>query len=135
VSALSNRYGFRVVTIMGAILGSISLAVSVFATSIEFLYISIGVVGGIGFGLVYVPAVVAVGYYFDKRRALATGIAVCGSGVGTFVIAPLTTWLLEQYGWRGTILMLVIIFFPIHMIAVAGTTWAVTLNANQARYG
>jgi MFS transporter, MCT family, solute carrier family 16 (monocarboxylic acid transporters), member 14 len=111
VSALSNRYGFRVVTIMGAILGSISLAVSVFATSIEFLYISIGVVGGIGFGLVYVPAVVAVGYYFDKRRALATGIAVCGSGVGTFVIAPLTTWLLEQYGWRGTILMLVIIFF------------------------
>jgi len=106
VSALSNRYGFRVVTIMGAILGSISLAVSVFATSIEFLYISIGVVGGIGFGLVYVPAVVAVGYYFDKRRALATGIAVCGSGVGTFVIAPLTTWLLEQYGWRGTILML-----------------------------
>ena len=96
---------------MGAILGSISLAVSVFATSIEFLYISIGVVGGIGFGLVYVPAVVAVGYYFDKRRALATGIAVCGSGVGTFVIAPLTTWLLEQYGWRGTILMLVIIFF------------------------
>ena len=120
MSALSNRYGFRVVTIMGAILGSISLAVSVFATSIEFLYISIGVVGGIGFGLVYVPAVVAVGYYFDKRRALATGIAVCGSGVGTFVIAPLTTCLLEQYGWRGTILMLVIIFFSDSYDCVAG---------------
>ncbi len=26
------------------------------------------------------PAVIACGYYFEKRRALATGISVCGSG-------------------------------------------------------
>ena len=31
-------------------------------------------------GLIYLPAVVACGYYFEKRRALATGISVCGSG-------------------------------------------------------
>ena len=42
-------------------------------------------VSGIGFGLIYLPAVVCVGYYFESKRALATGIAVCGSGVGTFV--------------------------------------------------
>lgn len=35
---------------------------------------------GIGFGLIYLPAVVCVGYYFESKRALATGIAVCGSG-------------------------------------------------------
>jgi len=45
--------------------------------------------------------VVAVGYYFEKKRALATGISVCGSGVGTFVFAPLTTVLLNEYGWKG----------------------------------
>lgn len=82
-----------------------SLAVSSFAPSIEFLFISVGVFGGIGFGVIFLPAVVAVGYYFDKKRALATGIAVCGSGVGTFILAPFTAFLLEEYGWRGTMLI------------------------------
>jgi predicted MFS family arabinose efflux permease len=63
------------------------------------------VVPGIGFGLVYVPAVIAVGFYFEKWRALATGIAVCGSGIGTFLMAPLSTALIEAFGWRGTLLI------------------------------
>ena len=36
----------------------------------------------------YLPSIVIVGYYFDKKRAFATGIAVCGSGIGTFLFAP-----------------------------------------------
>lgn len=38
---------------------------------------------GIGYGLIFLPAVVIVGQYFSEKRALATGIAVCGSGIGT----------------------------------------------------
>jgi len=105
VSVLANRFGFRTVTIMGSLLASTSLALSIFATSVEYLYVTVGIVGGIGFGLVYVPSVIFVGFYFEKKRALATGIAVCGSGIGTFVMAPLTSWLLEEYGWQGTILI------------------------------
>lgn len=56
---------------------------------------------GIGFGLMYLPSIIIVGFYFDSRRALATGLAVCGSGVGMFVFAPLADWLLARYGWRG----------------------------------
>ena len=105
VSVLANRFGFRTVTIMGSLLASTSLALSIFATSVEYLYVTVGIIGGIGFGLVYVPSVIFVGFYFEKKRALATGIAVCGSGIGTFVMAPLTSWLLEEYGWQGTILI------------------------------
>jgi len=36
-----------------------------------------------------------------SRRALATGIAVCGSGAGTFAFAPLASLLLNVYGWKG----------------------------------
>jgi MFS transporter, MCT family, solute carrier family 16 (monocarboxylic acid transporters), member 14 len=50
----------------------------------------------------YLPAIVMVGYYFDKRRALATGIAVCGSGIGTVILSPVGSGLLEVYGWGGT---------------------------------
>jgi len=56
---------------------------------------------GAGFGLMYLPAVGVVGYYFDRRRALATGVCVCGAGIGTFVFAPLGSWLVENYGWKG----------------------------------
>ncbi|XP_065568498.1 monocarboxylate transporter 5-like isoform X2 [Artemia franciscana] len=105
VSALANKFGFRAVTIVGSIIGCIGFVLSSFATSVEFLFITYGVIGGSGFGLVYVPAVVAVGFYFEKKRALATGIAVCGSGIGTFLMAPLTTYLINEYGWRGALLI------------------------------
>lgn len=61
---------------------------------------------GTGFGLMYLPAIVMVGYYFSKRRALATGIAVCGSGIGSFVFAPLSEALLNTYGWKGSMWIL-----------------------------
>lgn len=71
------------------------------------LMLTYGVMGGIGFGMIYLPAVVCVGYYFEKKRSLATGIAVCGSGFGTFAFAPLATFLLEKFGgWRGANLVL-----------------------------
>ena len=60
---------------------------------------------GLGFGLVYVPAVIAVGFYFEKWRALATDVVVCGSGIGTFLKAPLFTALISSYGWRGALLI------------------------------
>lgn len=57
---------------------------------------------GVGLGLLYLPTILVVNFYFHKKRALATGIAVCGAGVGTFVFAPLGEALLEMYGWKGS---------------------------------
>ncbi|XP_045498925.1 monocarboxylate transporter 2 isoform X2 [Colias croceus] len=105
VSALANKYGFRVVTIVGSIISSVAFALSYFATSVEYLYLVYGIMGGIGFCMIYMPAVLTVGFYFERWRALATGLALCGSGVGTLIFAPLTAMLLEKYGWRGTILV------------------------------
>ena len=62
-------------------------------------------VAGIGLGLIYLPAITCVSYYFEKKRAFATGLAVCGSGLGTFIFAPVINLLLEEYGWRGKLLV------------------------------
>jgi MFS family permease len=70
------------------------------------MYAMCRVNAGIGFGMMYLPAIVMVGYYFDKRRALATGIAVCGSGIGTFIMAPLASFLLDAVSWRGANIVL-----------------------------
>lgn len=102
-SALANRWGFRMVTIIGAIMASTCFALSSLATSMEYLYIVYGVMGGIGFSLIYIPSVIIVGYYFERWRALATGLAMCGSGVGTFIMAPLSAYLLETLKWQGAL--------------------------------
>jgi len=62
---------------------------------------------GAGFGssLMYLPSVVIVGVHFERRRALATSIAVSGTGVGMIVFAPVVEHLLEVFGWRGTLLV------------------------------
>ena len=60
---------------------------------------------GLGFGLIYLPAIVSVGYYFEERRAFATGLAVCGSGLGAFIFNPFSKYLIDEYGWRGAILI------------------------------
>jgi MFS family permease len=127
VSALANKFGCRAVCIAGSILASTAFVLSTFSTNvnvsaiffnlhfkmlqifpfIQMLMLTYGVMGGIGFGMIYLPAVVAVGYYFESKRSLATGIAVCGSGFGTFAFAPLATFLLKQFGgWRGANLVL-----------------------------
>ncbi|XP_032516484.1 monocarboxylate transporter 3 isoform X1 [Danaus plexippus] len=105
VSALANKYGFRVVTIVGTLITSTAFALSYFAESVEYLYLVYGVVGGVGFCMIYMPAVLTVGFYFERWRALATGLALCGSGVGTFVFAPLTDMLNERVGWKMTIVI------------------------------
>jgi len=60
---------------------------------------------GLGLGLMYLPSIVVVSCYFEKRRSLAIGLSLCGAGVGTFVFAPLTQLLIDEYGWRGAILI------------------------------
>ena len=52
------------------------------------------------------PAYLSVGFYFDKKRALATGIASSGTGVGTLILAPVTAQLLELMDWKNTVVMI-----------------------------
>lgn len=105
-SFLTDRYGCRKVTIFGSVLASIGFFVSAFTDSVEMLCLTFGVFAGFGLSLCYVAAVVIVAYYFDKKRSTATGLSVCGSGIGTFLFAPLTQMVIDEYGWRGTTLII-----------------------------
>ena len=51
----------------------IGLCLSTISPNVPVLMLTYGVMGGFGLGLIYLPAVVAVGYYFESKRALATG--------------------------------------------------------------
>ncbi|GLG96897.1 Uncharacterized protein GBIM_03771 [Gryllus bimaculatus] len=105
-SALVDRYGCRTMTIVGGLVSALGFVLSAVANSIEMLIVTFGVIAGLGLGLCYVTCVVSIAFWFDKRRALATGLAAAGTGFGTFVYAPLTNLFLVEYGWRGALLLL-----------------------------
>ncbi|XP_050398485.1 monocarboxylate transporter 12 [Patella vulgata] len=104
-SALTNRYGCRIVTILGAFISSLGFIISIFAPNIYYLYFTFGIMAGLGFGLIYLPAIVSVANYFEKKRSFATGLAVCGSGFGTFIFAPFSKFLVDQFTWKGAVLI------------------------------
>ncbi|VIO86427.1 Uncharacterized protein BM_BM5077 [Brugia malayi] len=101
-SGLTNLFGCRLVVIAGSITTFVGFILSSIVPTLSLLYITFGIIGGIGFGLVYLPSILVVNQYFEKRRALAMGIAVCGSGIGTTVFSQLFPFLLEvcENNWR-----------------------------------
>lgn len=111
-SALTDHFGCRKMAIVGSVLTAFGFLLGYYSTSIEHLYVAFSI-SGCGLALCYVTSIVSVAYYFEKRRSLATGLAVCGSGVGTLMFAPLIEFLLNLYNWQGTLLILSAIFLNI----------------------
>src|SRR4029434_8926520 len=78
-----------------------------------WLYLSYGVVGGIGLGLAYIVPIAVLVTWFAERRGLITGLAVGGFGAGALVTAPIAEWLIERVGvlstfaWLGVAFLLV----------------------------
>nr|XP_034992195.1 monocarboxylate transporter 13-like [Zootoca vivipara] len=104
-SALSARYGARPVVMAGGLLASLGLLLASFSVKISHLYLTIGLISGLGWALVFTPSMAAVSDYFEKRRSLAMGLAVSGAGVSSLVFSPLFQHLADSYGWRGALLV------------------------------
>lgn len=108
MSNLVDKYGCRKCTMLGGLLGCLGFVLSSIADSIEVLYITFGIITSLGLGFCYVTAVVSIAFWFDKKRSMATSIGASGTGMGTFIFAPLTQYLIDNgYGWDGTTLILV----------------------------
>eukprot|EP00090_Calanus_glacialis_P038520 TRINITY_DN67193_c0_g1_i1.p1 TRINITY_DN67193_c0_g1~~TRINITY_DN67193_c0_g1_i1.p1 ORF type:complete len:438 (-),score=57.67 TRINITY_DN67193_c0_g1_i1:257-1570(-) len=113
LGALSVRkFGHRVTSIMGSFLAALGLLLAGLyllycdgVPAIAFLYVLIGGVTGIGFGLMYLPAFDIIEHYFDKHLAVATGIASAGTGLGTFGMAPLLQYLEASFGLAWLLLV------------------------------
>jgi len=108
-----NRSGPRVVAVTGGALYGLGVMLATFTERIEWLYVTYGLLGGIGLGLGYIVPVTVLVKWFPDRRGLITGIAVGGFGAGALVTAPIATALIERVGvlstfaWLGLAYLLV----------------------------
>ncbi|UJR20999.1 hypothetical protein I4U23_024099 [Adineta vaga] len=113
-SALVNRIGCRCMTMLGGFLCSAGLFIASMLGNFVGALIGIGIICGTGLSFVYVPAVVIVAHYFDENRAIATALAVGGTGLGNAVVAQIIHILNDYYSdWRDTTLLLSGVLFTI----------------------
>lgn len=103
---LADRWGAKGFAVAGMLLLGAGLALASSARTIVEVYAAYGLGVGLGVGCAYVPALGAVQRWFVQRRGFASGLAVSGIGVGTLVMPPLASWLIELHGWRGAYLIL-----------------------------
>ncbi|XP_041635152.1 monocarboxylate transporter 13 [Cheilinus undulatus] len=105
-AALCNAYDSRVVVMTGGCLAGLGLILASQATRLVHLYLTMGVISGLGWGLVFTPMVATVMANFTRRRTLALGLAFSSIGLSSFAFNPLFQFLVEMYAWRGALLIL-----------------------------
>ena len=99
-TSLSERFGCRVVTISGGLTCILAMVLSSFYTSILHLYLTHGVLWGVGLSLSYFPTFLIVAQHFknSKRLSLATGIITFGGSLGTLTLSPGLQWMFNRFG-------------------------------------
>ena len=112
-----NRKGPRIVALTGGALYGLGVFLASFSHNLSWLYLSYGLIGGIGLGLGYIVPVAVLVKWFPDRRGLITGIAVGGFGAGALITAPVATRLIQSVGVLNTFAYLGIAYLIVTIIS------------------
>ena len=97
---LADRWGPRLVCMTGMVFIAMGLFLTSLAQSLTTVYLSYGLLVGLGIAFVYTPSIASVQPWFNKRRGLASGIASSGVGAGTLILPVVVSYLLTEINWR-----------------------------------
>jgi oxalate/formate antiporter len=105
---LVDRFGPRYLISAGTLLSGLSWVLAARAGTLSELYLTYGLVGGIGTGIVYIGVVSQMVKWFPERRGFAVGMVAAGYGMGAMLTTiPISTSIasagyqstLWTYGW------------------------------------
>lgn len=97
---LQDRFGPKIIAVVGSAIMSIGIIATSFVTSAsaDLIFLTYGIVGGLGVGIVYLCTIACVQKWFPDRRGFATGAMVGAFGFSLVIFAPITKNLLENIG-------------------------------------
>ncbi|XP_072929004.1 monocarboxylate transporter 5-like [Hemitrygon akajei] len=99
------KIGEKQTGILGGAMVSTGLFLSTYIEQVAFLYVTLGLLAGCGFAFLSQAAVLNTTRYFRRRLSMACAISRSGTGL-TFILAPFIQYLLDEYGWQGSVLIL-----------------------------
>jgi MFS family permease len=106
--ALSDRYGPKKLIFVGVLIVGLSYLWASRLSSLWELYLTLGVLTGLGTGSILTPLVATTTRWFGSRAGLANGIVMSGFSISQVILPPVVTYLILQYSW-GTCLRILAI--------------------------
>jgi len=104
--AASDRFGTRIVVLIGAVLLGLALVLASRAASLVQFQLTYGILVGLAASAFFAPMIAAATAWFESNRALAVSLVSAGMGVAPMTISPLARWLISTYDWRAAMLMI-----------------------------
>ncbi len=111
--SLHNRHGPRAVATAAGLLYGSGVLLSGFAPGVPALYLTYGILGGVGLGLGYIVPLAMLIRWFPDRRGCITGIAVAGFGLGAFLTGPAATWATAAMGVQSALVGLGAVYLAV----------------------
>ncbi|KAJ2733902.1 hypothetical protein IW152_002767 [Coemansia sp. BCRC 34962] len=111
VGVLCEHFDTRLLSALGALISGLALVIASFCNSPWKLLLTQGLLYGFGGSLLYITGLTLPPQWFSKYRALATGIAIAGSGIGGLWLSAatraMTSNLSRQWSLRITGLVII----------------------------
>ena len=85
---------------------------------VELLFLTYGVMYGLGASLAYTPSLAILGHYFKKYLGLVNGIVTAGSSIFTTLLPSLMEILILRLGLEGTLRSLAVLTATIMACAI-----------------
>jgi MFS family permease len=109
-----DKYGPRILAIIGGIIVGIGWIVSGYATNMTIVSLSYGIITGSGIGIAYGVPITVVTKWFPDKKGLAVGLTLIGFGLSPVITAPLARYCIDLYG-------------PLHTFSILGISFLILI--------
>ena len=117
---LIDRFGPRFLISAGTVLSGASWMLASYAKTLTELYLTYGLLGGIGTGIVYIGVVSQMVKWFPERRGFAVGMVAAGYGMGAMLTTfPISSGIASN-GYQSTLWTYGLIFAVVGLLASQG---------------
>lgn len=103
---LMRNFTARAIALFGCTFVSLGLMLSSLASTLPQIIFTYSFMVGSGLGLIAPSIFMAVSSYFTTRKSRAFGFALAGTGFGQMIMPQIVKALLDQFGFRGTVLIM-----------------------------
>jgi len=117
---LIDKFGPRALLSLGGALTGLSWVLAARASALAHLYLTYGLLGGIGTGIVYIGVIGHMVQWFPDRRGFATGIVAAGYGMGAILTTFPISETLKHAGHEQALAHYGLIFMVVGVIAAQG---------------
>ena len=118
-NVLCDGVGIRKVSITGAVIGGCGLIGCAFVNQLEMMYLSYGVLVGIGSAFNYCPSTIILGHYFSRNLGIANGITEFGSSVFSVTYSLVLPLTLERFDIKYTLIGEGVLFLSIELFSLS----------------